>query len=119
MLLEVRHLAIAYGDAPAVWDATLAVAPGEIVAVIGPTGAGKSTLVNMLTGRLGPDAGEIHFDNARVDGLPAHEISQRGVARAAHAPARATDLAFGRPPGLRPGRRRLERRRTESSGRSR
>ena len=51
-LLAVRQLAVAYGDAPAVWDATLEVGPGELVSVIGPNGAGKSTLVNTIAGLL-------------------------------------------------------------------
>ena len=49
-LLELRNLAIAYGDAPAVWDASLDVDEGQLVAVIGPNGAGKSTLVNTIAG---------------------------------------------------------------------
>ncbi len=53
MLLEARHLAIAYGDAPAVWDASLTVGEGEVVSVIGPNGAGKSTLVRPEPDRPG------------------------------------------------------------------
>jgi len=52
MLLEARHLAIAYGDAPAVWDVSLAVDTAEVVSVIGPNGAGKSTLINSIAGLL-------------------------------------------------------------------
>src|SRR5512145_1154807 len=80
MLLEVRHLAIAYGDAPAVWDATLAVAPGEIVAVIGPNGAGKSTLVNTIAGLQRARSGELRFGGADLGAVPAHLVCRQGIA---------------------------------------
>ena len=80
MLLEVRHLAIAYGDAPAVWDATLAVAPGEIVAVIGPNGAGKSTLVNTIAGLQRARSGELRFGGADLGAVPSHLVCRQGIA---------------------------------------
>jgi len=80
MLLEVRHLAIAYGDAPAVWDATLAVAPGEIVAVIGPNGAGKSTLVNTIAGLQRARSGELRFGGVDLAAMPSHLVSREGIA---------------------------------------
>ena len=73
MLLEVRHLSIAYGDAPAVWDATLQVEAGEIVSVIGPNGAGKSTLVNAIAGLHGARSGE------RLDGVDLNAHRRPGV----------------------------------------
>ena len=85
-LLRVHALHKRFAGVKAIDDVALTVERGEVHSIIGPNGAGKSTLVNMLTGRLVPDAGEIHFDNARVDGLPAHEISQRGVARVFQSP---------------------------------
>ena len=80
MLLEIRHLAIAYGDAPAVWDATLAVAPGEIVAVIGPNGAGKSTLVNTIAGLQRARSGELRFGGVDLAAMPSHLVSREGIA---------------------------------------
>jgi branched-chain amino acid transport system ATP-binding protein len=80
MLLEVRHLAIAYGDAPAVWDATLAVGPGEIVAVIGPNGAGKSTLVNTIAGLQRARSGELRFGGVDLAAVPSHLVSREGIA---------------------------------------
>ena len=80
MLLEVRHLAIAYGDAPAVWDATLAVAPGEIVAVIGPNGAGKSTLVNTIAGLQRARSGDLRFAGADLAAVPSHLVCRQGIA---------------------------------------
>jgi branched-chain amino acid transport system ATP-binding protein len=80
MLLEARHLAIAYGDAPAVWDASLDVAEGEVVSVIGPNGAGKSTLINSIAGLLRWRAGELRFAGVDLAGVPAHRVGQHGIA---------------------------------------
>jgi branched-chain amino acid transport system ATP-binding protein len=80
MLLDVRGLAIAYGDAPAVWDATLAVGAGEIVSVIGPNGAGKSTLVNTIAGLQRARAGSLRFDAADLGAVPAHLVCRQGIA---------------------------------------
>jgi branched-chain amino acid transport system ATP-binding protein len=80
MLLEARHLAIAYGDAHAVWDASLEVAEGEIVAVIGPNGAGKSTLINAVAGLLRWRAGALTFAGVDLAAVPAHLVSRHGIA---------------------------------------
>jgi branched-chain amino acid transport system ATP-binding protein len=80
MLLEARRLAIAYGDAPAVWDATLEVDTGEIVSVIGPNGAGKSTLVNTIAGLQRARAGELRFDGFDLAAVAPHRVCHRGIA---------------------------------------
>jgi branched-chain amino acid transport system ATP-binding protein len=80
MLLEVRRVAIAYGDAPAVWDASLEVETGEIVAVIGPNGAGKSTLVNTIAGLQRARAGELRLAGVDLGGIPAHLVCRQGIA---------------------------------------
>jgi branched-chain amino acid transport system ATP-binding protein len=79
MLLEVRHLSIAYGDAPAVWDATLQVGAGEIVSVIGPNGAGKSTLVNAIAGLHGARSGELRLDGVDLNAVPPHLVCRQGI----------------------------------------
>jgi branched-chain amino acid transport system ATP-binding protein len=80
MLLEARHLAIAYGDAVAVWDATLEVGDGEVVAVIGPNGAGKSTLINAVAGLLRWRAGELLLDGLDLATVPPHLMCGHGIA---------------------------------------
>jgi|SRR5688572_4436405 len=80
MLLEARNLAIAYGDAPAVWDATLDVDAGEIVAVIGPNGAGKSTLVNTIAGLQRARSGELRLAGVDLGRVPAHLVCRHGIA---------------------------------------
>jgi branched-chain amino acid transport system ATP-binding protein len=80
MLLEVRHLHVGYGDAPAVWDVSLNVGAGEIVSVIGPNGAGKTTLINAIAGLLRCRQGELRFDGAEMTTVKAHDYCSHGIA---------------------------------------
>ena len=64
--LEVSGLAFAYDGALAVRDVSLAVQPGEIVALLGANGAGKSTTVRMIAGVLNPQKGAIRFDGQEI-----------------------------------------------------
>ena len=80
MLLEARNLGIAYGDAPAVWDASLDVGEGEVIAVIGPNGAGKSTLINAVAGLLRWRAGDLRFAGGDLARLPSHLVCRQGIA---------------------------------------
>ena len=80
MLLEARALSVAYGDAPAVWDASLEVDEGEIVSVIGPNGAGKTTLINAIAGMMRWRSGTLHFAGEDMAGVAAHAVCGRGIA---------------------------------------
>ncbi|MFJ8577210.1 ABC transporter ATP-binding protein [Micromonospora sp. NPDC093277] len=73
--IEARDVRLSFGETPALRGASIAVAPGEIVAIMGPSGSGKSTLLHCLAGILVPDAGEIHFDGRRIDTLSEQERS--------------------------------------------
>ncbi len=68
-----------YGVIHALKGITIEVRRGETVAVIGANGAGKSTMLMTVSGIEPPRAGEIIFDGKRIDGLPPHEIVDRGV----------------------------------------
>jgi putative ABC transport system ATP-binding protein len=69
-IIEARDVVKSFGHTPALRGATIAVAPGEILAVMGPSGSGKSTLLHCLAGILAPDEGEVWFGGERLDTLP-------------------------------------------------
>jgi putative ABC transport system ATP-binding protein len=73
--VEARDVRFSFGSTPALRNASVAVAPGEVLAVMGPSGSGKSTLLHCLAGILIPDGGEIHCAGRRVDTLPEAERS--------------------------------------------
>jgi branched-chain amino acid transport system ATP-binding protein len=80
MLLEARNLHIAYGDAPAVWDASLDVDDGKIVAVIGPNGAGKTTLIKAIAGLQRWRRGELRFAGIDLAMVAPHQVCRHGIA---------------------------------------
>jgi len=69
-MLEIRNLHIRYGAFPAVRGLTLEVGPGEIMALVGPTGCGKSSVLRCVAGLLRPDQGEIAIGGRLVTGRP-------------------------------------------------
>jgi putative ABC transport system ATP-binding protein len=68
-VVTARDLHLSFGSTPALRGASLAVRRGEIVAVTGPRGSGKSTLPHCLAGILVPDRGEVWFEARRLDAL--------------------------------------------------
>ena len=78
-LLEVSGLVAGYGAADVLRGIDLAVAAGEIVAVLGANGAGKSTLNRALSGVLRARAGSIRFDGAAIEGEAPAAIVARGL----------------------------------------
>lgn len=79
-LLELRNLSSGYGGRPVLQDVDIAVATGEIVALLGANGAGKSTLAKTLSGLLPAMSGEIRFAGARIELLSASARIRRGIA---------------------------------------
>jgi branched-chain amino acid transport system ATP-binding protein len=79
--LELKDLRKSFGKTEIIRGTSLAVAPGERVAIIGPNGAGKSTLFNLISGRFGPTSGEIVLNGQRIDGMAPYEVSRLGLAR--------------------------------------
>jgi putative ABC transport system ATP-binding protein len=66
-LIEARNVTRSFGETPALRGANLTVCGGEIVAIMGPSGSGQSTLLHCLAGIYRPDSGEIWFDGERLD----------------------------------------------------
>ena len=74
--LELKDLRKSFGKTEIIRGATLAVKPGERIAVIGPNGAGKSTLFNLISGRFAPTSGEVLLNGQRIDGKKPFEINR-------------------------------------------
>ncbi len=84
-MLDVVNLAVSYGKAQVLHNVNLRVARGEVVAILGPNGTGKTVLLRTISGLLKPVEGSITFQGERIDGLPSDEIVRRGIA---HCPER-------------------------------
>lgn len=80
-LLEVRGISKHFGGVRAVDDLSFTVEPGEIRALIGPNGSGKTTCINLMTRVYQLTGGEIHFAGQRIDRLSRHQIVRQGLAR--------------------------------------
>lgn len=80
-LLEARGLTVRYGETVAVDAVDLSIAPGSRTALMGPSGSGKSSLVHALAGIVRPEAGEVWFEDERLDRLGEAERSRRRLSR--------------------------------------
>ena len=85
-VLTCRGVVKTFGGLRAVDGVDFELYEGEIRGLVGPNGSGKSTFINVLSGHLPVDAGEIVLAGGRIDRLPAHRISQLGVARTYQVP---------------------------------
>ncbi len=79
MRLTVEGLRAGYGAVEALHGVSLRVEPGEIVALLGANGAGKSTTLRAISGLVRPTAGEIRLDGEPLSGVPSHGIVARGL----------------------------------------
>jgi branched-chain amino acid transport system ATP-binding protein len=80
-LLKVEAASKRFRGLVAVDQVSFAVPQGEIFAVIGPNGGGKTTLFNMIAGAMAPDDGAIIFAGEAIHGLPADAVCRLGIAR--------------------------------------
>jgi branched-chain amino acid transport system ATP-binding protein len=79
-LLEIRGLAVRYGDLVGIADVSLEVGRGEVVALLGSNGAGKTTTLNAVAGLVAPAAGQILWRGDPIGRLPPHAVVRRGIA---------------------------------------
>ena len=82
-MLTVRNLDLYYGDAQALSQVSLEVPAGEIVAIVGANGAGKSSLIRTIAGIEKCRAGEVLFKGRRIEGLEPHQICDLGIGQVA------------------------------------
>src|SRR5690349_15526408 len=78
-LLELKDVHSYYGNIHALKGISLTVNKGEIVTLIGSNGAGKSTTLRTISGILPPLKGEIWLEGERIDRVPAHKVTERGL----------------------------------------
>ncbi|MCJ2093647.1 MULTISPECIES: ABC transporter ATP-binding protein [unclassified Methylobacterium] len=78
-MLEIQSLSAGYGGPPVLHGISLALRPGEIVAVVGSNGAGKTTLLNTVAGLLRPVSGRILLDGKPIGGLATERIVRAGL----------------------------------------
>jgi branched-chain amino acid transport system ATP-binding protein len=78
-MLEVSHIDTFYGKVQALWDVSLRIDEAEVVALVGANGAGKTTVLNTISGLLRPASGSVEFLGKRIDGLTPHSIVELGI----------------------------------------
>ncbi|MBQ7873250.1 MAG: ABC transporter ATP-binding protein [Clostridia bacterium] len=78
-ILSVKNLKLNYGPIAAIKGIDLTVGEGQIVAILGANGAGKTSTLKVISGLLKPKDGEIIFDGKNIAGKPAHKIAQLGI----------------------------------------
>ncbi|MGA2565509.1 MAG: ABC transporter ATP-binding protein [Pseudolabrys sp.] len=79
-LLQVAAIDAYYDDFQALFGVSLRVGAGEVAAVIGANGAGKSTVLKTIAGMMAPRRGDILFDGESIGAMPAFEVLRRGIA---------------------------------------
>ena len=78
-LLKITDLKLNYGPIAALKGVNLSVPEGQIVAILGANGAGKTSLLKVVSGLLKPSSGEITFDGVSIGGKPAHKVAKQGI----------------------------------------
>ena len=78
-MLDVTHINAYYGRIQALWDVTFHIGKGEIVALVGANGAGKSTTLNVISGLLHPRSGAVTFLGRSIEGMSPQEILAMGI----------------------------------------
>lgn len=79
--LEVKNLSLSFGGVKALNDVDISVRTGELVAIIEPNGAGKTSLLNCMTGFYRPQNGRIVFNGKDITHLPPHHVVRIGIGR--------------------------------------
>ncbi len=77
-MLTLEQVDVYYGNIQALWQVSLRVEEGEVIAIVGSNGAGKSTILRAISGLLKPRKGSIHFDSQKIDLARAGRDRQAG-----------------------------------------
>jgi len=79
MLMRVEQLKVSYGGVQALQGVSLHIQEGEVLGILGGNGAGKTTLVNTISGIVPATAGDVFFQEKRINGLAAHAVVKLGI----------------------------------------
>jgi branched-chain amino acid transport system ATP-binding protein len=85
-VLETVGLTRFFGGVPAADDLTIAFRDGELCGIVGPNGSGKTTFLNLVTGYLRPDRGQVRYLGRDITGLPPRVVADLGIARSFQMP---------------------------------
>ena len=78
-ILKLSNLKLNYGPIAAIKGIDLSIEEGQIVAILGANGAGKTSTLKVISGLFKPTAGEIYFEGKKISGKPAHKVAQAGI----------------------------------------
>lgn len=79
-MLRVENVCAGYGDVQVLWDVSFQVAENEFVVLVGANGAGKSTVMRMISSMIPVSAGEVWFQDIRLDKIQPYDIVKHGIA---------------------------------------
>ena len=79
MLLSIKNIDVLYDDFQVIWDMSLDVKKGEMVALLGPNGSGKSTILNTVSNLISHKNGNINFNEKLISKLPTYERTKIGI----------------------------------------
>ena len=79
MLLDIKNIEVLYDDFQVIWDVSINVEKGEMVALLGPNGSGKSTILNTISNLVSHRNGSIHFQNDLISEIPTYKRTELGI----------------------------------------
>ena len=92
-MLEIKNIDVFYGDVQVIWDISFNIKQGEIVALIGANGAGKSTTLKTISGILRPKKGEIHFNDIPIHKVEPYKLIEIGLVHVPEARRRFVEMS--------------------------
>jgi len=79
MLLNIKNIDVLYDDFQVIWDVSISVKQGEMVALLGPNGSGKSTILNTISNLVSHKNGSIHFEDNLISNIPTYKRTALGI----------------------------------------
>lgn len=92
MFFEIQHLTKRFGGLTAVSDISFKIQQGEIVAIFGPNGSGKTTVLNLIAGLAKPTSGQILWKSGKISGRKPHQIAAAGIVKTFQNPLLFSEL---------------------------